>query len=195
MKVVRDRTFRKRRAKGNVPVLIHRSHEFQFTQRALQLRVKIRKRLRVVPNVRTRTMATASVRETALPTPKVAIFKPQYRRRFENGQVCGNRIEHIGRQRRGAQRLLKGQSALSQQSMILRNAVSYLASVTPWRSIIGPPRRCISLGNRAASVGALCLDRVLNKSTHLHVRVWEMPSDCDRMSFRLARCQGSREED
>ena len=91
METVIDRAFRKRRAESDVTLFIHRTAKFKFAQRPLQLGIKVRKSLRIIPHMRARTVTATSVRKTSLPSPQVAIFQAQHGRRLEDCQICGDR--------------------------------------------------------------------------------------------------------
>ena len=62
--------------------------------------------LRVVPHVGAGTVAAAGVRETAFPSPYVAVFLAQNGGRFQDGEIGGDRIEHVGRQSGGRESFL-----------------------------------------------------------------------------------------
>src|SRR3974390_1867353 len=111
MKIVLDRTFGKRRAKCDVAIFVHGASKFEFAQSAFELRVKMRKGLRIVPDMRAGTMTAAGIGETTFPTPDIAIFQAQHGGRFENRQIGGNGIENVRRQSGVKQRFLEGERA------------------------------------------------------------------------------------
>ena len=89
-----------RSAEIHVTALIHGTAQFQVAQSPLQLRVKMRKGLCVVPDVCAGAMAAAAIWGTAFPSPQISVFLAQNRGRLQNAQVCRYRIQHIRRQGR-----------------------------------------------------------------------------------------------
>src|SRR5437016_14407529 len=104
-------------------VFVDGTGQLQVAESGFELRVKVRKGLRIIPHVRAGTMAAASIGETPCPTPKSAIFQTQYGGRLEDGQIGGDGIQHVRRQSGGKQGFLKCNRACSQRGVIDRKSV------------------------------------------------------------------------
>src|SRR5258707_6979634 len=98
----------------------------------------MRKGLSVVPHVRAGTRAAPGVRETSFPSPKVAILQTKYRGRLKDRQVRGDGIEHVRRQSRRKQRVLKSKRTRPQRIVMLVDVDSDFTSIVPNRGIKRP---------------------------------------------------------
>src|SRR5438105_4848489 len=87
MEVVRRRSIGQRRPEADVPLLVHRALVLLFAEGSFQLREQVRYRLRVIPDVGTRSWTAACVSETAFPRPQIAAFLAQHGWRFQDRQV------------------------------------------------------------------------------------------------------------
>ena len=195
VEIVLDRAFGKSRAEGDVTVFIHGTAQFKFAQRPLRSRVEMRESLGIIPDMRAGTMATTGIGKTAFPTPQVAIFQTQHGGRLEDGQICGDRIQHIGRQGRGKQCLLKRDRARSQGSVVLFDVKSYFAGIIPNGGVVGTPGRRSRPRTRTAAGRALSFGDVSgNSPANLQVAIGKVPCDQDSVSSGRARRQCSLEK-
>src|SRR5260370_40666171 len=74
VKIVFYRSFRKRGAERDVAVFVHGAAQLQFGEGGLEIWVTVREGLGIIPYVRARTMAPASIGGTSFPTPEIAAF-------------------------------------------------------------------------------------------------------------------------
>src|SRR5258708_176438 len=74
-------------AEVHMAVVVHGALIFHVAKGALELRVKMRKGLRVVPDMRARSVAAAAVRKAAFPSPHVSVLLAEDGWRLENAKV------------------------------------------------------------------------------------------------------------
>ena len=84
-------------AKIYMAAIIHGAHEFQIAQGAFELRKEMGQGLRVIPHMRARSVAAASIGKAAFPSPHIAVGLAQNGGRFEDREIGRDSVEHIGR--------------------------------------------------------------------------------------------------
>ena len=136
MKAVIDRPVGNGAAKGHMAALIHGAHQFQVAKSSLQLRIQVRKRLRIVPHVRTGAVAAAAVGKTAFPSPQIPVLLAQNGRRFKNPEIRRDSVQHIGRRCRGENRVFELDSPRAQRGIVLLHVGGHIARVFPLRRVV-----------------------------------------------------------
>src|SRR5579859_7092948 len=156
------------------------------------MRIKMGKSLGIIPHVRAGTMTTTSVGETSFPTPEVAVLHAQHRRRFEDGQVRRDGIQHIWGQSGREHRVFEGKRAGAKGGVMFIDVECDLSGVVPQRGIIGTPTGRRSLRKGTTTRGPLGLGEP--GASNLQITVWKVPRDDDWVGPRFTWSECSRKQ-
>ena len=88
-------------------------------ERPLESREEVRDCLRVVPDVRAGTVAAPYAVAAAFPGPHPAVSLAQHGRRLEDGQVCGDGLDHFRRQRHVVEAVSEPAGPLPKRGVVL----------------------------------------------------------------------------
>src|SRR6185503_11529504 len=137
VEIMTIRLYRHGRPKILVTVLRLVFAELGAAQAALQRREQVRHGLRVVQHVRAAAGVAAPGIAGAFPTPKATVVLPQLRRRFQDAQVAGHRLHHLGRQRAAVKGPRKPHRFLPQLIVMLAPVIRHCGNTFKFAAVPG----------------------------------------------------------
>ena len=119
--------------------LVHVVGVVGLAHRAFERREEEGQRLLVVPDVGAASLAAAGVRVAALPAVEGAVLEAERRRRLEDAEIGGRRVEHRQGQGRAVERVAKGEGRALELVPARQHLVGDLARAGPFGRVPVPP--------------------------------------------------------